>query len=256
MENLEILSHVKVSNSTKELEDVGEKLKLKKLGVVLYGNKANLLNDLFIEIGKLHRVLVSLSIRVEVPVHWDVVNDIDIDMTPPTLLESLHISGIRGLLPVGWIHQLQLLSKITLHDTLVNEYALTILGTLSSLSYLKLGYQSLDAAALTFNDGQFSNLIDLVIEDAKLRKITFGFATAPKLRKMVWSFSRMDSLTGVKNLPSLRSLELNGGRCVLDGLRNLQQDITAHHNCVSFKLNPPEEDHRSGSASAATATTC
>ncbi|CAL4986188.1 unnamed protein product [Urochloa decumbens] len=250
MENLEILSHVKVSNSAKQLTDVSEKLKLKKLGVVLHGKNAKL-NDLFIEIDKLNRFLVSLSIRVEVPVHWDVINDID--LTPPKLLESLRICGIRGLLP-GWINQLQQLSKITLRDTFLNEDALAILGTLRSLSCLRLGHQAFDAAALTINGGQFSNLIDLVIEDAKLTRITFGSVTAPKLGKMVWSFSRMDSLSGVLNLLNLRSLELNGGRCVPDGLRDLERDITAHHNRVSFKFNPPKDDHRSGNASAATAT--
>jgi hypothetical protein len=76
MENLEVLSHVKLSSNTKELKDVCEKLKLKKLGVVLHGKNTNLLIDLFIEIGKLSRVLGSLSICVEVPVHWDVINDI------------------------------------------------------------------------------------------------------------------------------------------------------------------------------------
>nr|CAB3492165.1 unnamed protein product [Digitaria exilis] len=240
MENLEILSHVRVSNSAKELKNVGDELKLKKLGVVLCGRNANL-NHLFTEIDKVNRFLVSLSIRVEVPVHWDVVDDIE--LTPPEHLESLHICGIRGLLP-GWINQLQCLSKITLRDTFLNEHALPILGTLQGLSCLRLRYQSFDVAALTFNDGQFSKLIDLAIEDSKLTRITFCSATAPKLGKMVWSFSRMDSLTGVLNLLSLRSLELNGGRCVLGGLRDLQQDITAHRNHVSLRLNPPELDRR------------
>ncbi|CAO2142617.1 unnamed protein product [Urochloa humidicola] len=251
MENLEILSHVKVSNSAKELTNIGEKLKLKKLGVVLHGKNAKL-SDLLIEIGKLHGFLVSLSIRVEVPVHWDIVNDID--LTPPKLLESMQICGVRGLFPV-WISDLQQLSKFTLRDTLLSEDALATVGTLKSLSCLRLGYQAFDAAALTFNDGQFSNLIDLVIEDAKLTRITFGFATAPKLSKMVWSFSRMDSLSGIKNLPSLRSLELYRGRYVLDRLRDLQRDITTHCNSVSFKLSPPEDSHRSGSTSAGIATT-
>ncbi|RLM69262.1 hypothetical protein C2845_PM17G14310 [Panicum miliaceum] len=158
MENLEILSHVKVSNSAKELADVGERLKLKKLGVFLHGKNTKL-NDLFIEIDKLNRFLVSLSIRVQVPVHWDVVDDIE--LTPPQFLESLHICGVRGLFP-GWFNQLQRLSKITLRDTFLNEDALAVLGTLKGLSCLRLGYQSFDAAALTFDDGQFSNLIDLL----------------------------------------------------------------------------------------------
>jgi hypothetical protein len=65
MENLEVLLCIKVSDSAKGLIGLGDKPKqLKKLGAVLYGKKANL-KDLFIQIDKSHRILRTLSIRME-----------------------------------------------------------------------------------------------------------------------------------------------------------------------------------------------
>jgi hypothetical protein len=63
MDNMEILSHVRVSNS-KELAGIVELLKLRKLGVALHG-KHTKLSVLFYQIEKLHGCLRSLSIRID-----------------------------------------------------------------------------------------------------------------------------------------------------------------------------------------------
>ncbi|CAN6181400.1 unnamed protein product [Urochloa humidicola] len=242
---LEILSHVEVSDSAKELIFVGEKLqKLRKLGVVLRGNKTSL-KDLFLQIKKLHNCLRSLSIRMERPEGtWEAI-----DLSELTLpeLQSLNICGIRGPLPhqVKGLHQL---AKITLRDTGLKVDALDILGALKGLSCLRLHYHSFAEDALTFLDRQFSCLIDLVIEDDILKSVTFAPGTAPNLKKILWIFSDMKSLSGVGNLPRLTDLNLNGGKCDQGGLTELRKDIAGG---VKFKLNTPENSQGSEQAGAA-----
>lgn len=238
MEKLEILSHVKVFDSGKELANIGDRLKqLRKLGVVLCGNKADM-KDLFLQIDKLHRCLRSLSIRMEPPGNWDTIDAVL--LTPPRLLESLRICGVRGCLPRR-IRELHQLAKITLRDTLLNEDALGILGILRGLRCLRLRYHSFAEGALTFKNEQFSNLMNLVVEDDIITNIGFDAGTAPKLTKMVWSFIHMESLSGVKNLPSLTCLELNRGTYNFSGWVELQRGIKENHNHVSCVLNPPED---------------
>ncbi|KAL6653745.1 hypothetical protein ACP70R_008672 [Stipagrostis hirtigluma subsp. patula] len=255
MKYLEILSHVKVSNSTKELIGVGDKLQhLRKLGVVLCGKKANL-DDLFLQIDKLNS-LVSLSIRVEPPVNRDAVDAAV--LTPPRSLESLHICGVRSWFPAR-IKELHQLTKITLRDTFLKDDALAVLGTLGSLLCLKLRYHAFAEATIIFRDGQFSNLMEVVIEDDNLRSIIFASGTAPKLCKMVWSFSRMECLSGVQHLSSLQFLDLNRGTCDSNGLRDLQRDINGLRDLqgdiptkVHFNLNPPEDGQGSGGITTTT----
>uniref|UniRef100_A0A0E0RBN3 Uncharacterized protein n=1 Tax=Oryza rufipogon TaxID=4529 RepID=A0A0E0RBN3_ORYRU len=243
MENLEILSRVKVSDSAKELVDIGDKLgQLKKLGVVLSGEKATL-KDLFIQVDKLHRKLQSLSIRMETSGSWDAIDAIL--LRPPRLLESLHICNITSRLPPR-IKELHQLAKITLRDTFLKEDALNILGTLRGLRSLRLRYHSFAEGALTFRSGQFNNLTDLEIRDNVLISITFAPGTALKLNKMVWCFTEMEMLSGVQNLMKLTHLELNGGICLEDGLKALEKDIAPYRSRISLKLNPPENDERSG----------
>ncbi|KAL6907849.1 hypothetical protein ACP4OV_002019 [Aristida adscensionis] len=248
MENLEILSHVKVSNGAKELINVGEKLpKLRKLGVVLSGKKANL-EFLFHEIRKFNS-LSSLSVRVEPQVNQDMADAAV--MTLPSFFESLHICGIVGWSPSS-IQELHQLTRLTLCKTFLKADALSTLGTLQGLLCLRLRYHSFEEATIIFEAAKFQALMDLVIEDENLRSIMFASGTAPRLSKIAWSFDRMNFLLGVQNLVSLQRLELNQGRCDPNGLQNLRQDIAAHHNRVHFRLGPPEDRPGSGAATATT----
>ncbi|GJN05052.1 hypothetical protein PR202_ga22650 [Eleusine coracana subsp. coracana] len=250
MDKLEILSHVKVYSSGKDLANIGDKMKkMRKLGVVLCGKKANM-KDLFHQIDELNECLVSLSIRVEPSIKWDTVDGATV--TPPRLLESLTICDVRGWLPAR-INELHRLVKITLRGTYLKEGALAILGSLGSLLRLRLRFHSFAEAALAFRNGQFGKLIELVIEDDDLRSLRFEHGTAPKLSTMVWSFTRMDSITGIKNLVSLQRLELNKGKCDSAGLEELQQDISTHCKKVRFSLNPPENNQGSEADAAVTA---
>lgn len=234
MEKLEILSRVQVSNSAKELNNIGDKLEhLKKLGVVLSGMKASLV-DLFLQVDKLHRCLRSLSIRMDPPGNWDAIDAVL--LRPPKLLESLHICSIRsGLLPR--IKELHHLAKITLRDTFLDQNALDVLSMLKGLCYLRLCYHSFAEGALLFYN--FENLMDLVIEDDIIMSVTFNYGL-DKLEKMVWSFIHMEKLSGVRRLHGLTHLEFKGGTCNPQNLEKLKRKVGEHSNGVTFTLKLPQ----------------
>ncbi|CAL4979015.1 unnamed protein product [Urochloa decumbens] len=238
MTNLEVLSHVKVSNNAKELREAARKLPLlRKLGVVLCGKRHNNLENIFNEIKQqFNGCFASLSMRVEPRGNWGMNSAAPLPL--PSCLKSLRICGITGWLPSS-IGELRQLTKITLRETSLSKDVLPILGALEGLVCLRLLYHSLQEVAAVFNAGQFRSLKDLVVEDDMIQSISFDTGTSPMLGKMVWSFHHMNSLKGVQNLPSLRYLELNRGTYEPDGLRNLQQDIIP--NRVHLSLNPPEE---------------
>jgi hypothetical protein len=245
MTSLEVLSHVKVSNSAKELREAARNSpRLRKLGVVLSGKRHNNLVNIFDEIKQSNTCLASLSIRAEPRGGDRVVRApavaVAVALALPSCLKSLRVCGVVGWLPSS-IRELRQLTKITLRQTLLSEVALPILGALEGLVCLRLLYHSLVEVAPVFEAGQFRSLQDLVVEDDAIKSISFAAGTAPMLGKIVWSFKHMNSLFGVQNLPSLRYLELKRGTYESDGLRNLRQDIPNH---VNFILNPPEEVQR------------
>lgn len=249
MEKLEILSRVRVTDSAKELINIGDKLEhLKKLGVVLSGKKASL-KDLFLQIEKLNQCLLSLSIRMEPPGNWDAADIIL--LRPPKHLESLHICSIRRGLPPR-IKELHHLAKITLRDTFLKQDGLSVLGMLPKLRYLGLFYHSFEEGTITFGEfGRgwiymnfenpfFNNLTDIAIEDDTITSVTLN--RLPKLEKMTWSFKYMESLSGVQNLASLTHLVLNGGSHNEEGLQKLQRDIdrNCNRNGINFKIDAPQ----------------
>ena len=216
---------------------------LRKLGVVLpAGRRHGILENILDEIRQFSRCFNSLSIRMESRGSQQAraAAAAAVALALPSYLKSLRICGIVGWSPSS-IRDLHLLTKITLRETSLSEGALPILGALQGLACLRLLYHSLVEVTPVFEAGQFRSLMDLVVEDDRINKITFEPGTSPKLGKMVWSFSHMNSPSGVQNLPSLRYLELNRGTYESDGLRKLQGDIPNH---VNLSLNPPEEGQR------------
>uniref|UniRef100_A0A0D9YCA8 Uncharacterized protein n=1 Tax=Oryza glumipatula TaxID=40148 RepID=A0A0D9YCA8_9ORYZ len=245
MDKLEILSHVRVYDSGKELANVGEKMKqLRKLGIVMCGGSRTNPENLFVQINELHGCLRSLSIRMEPVGSWS--------SNEPVIMR---ICGIRGWLPRR-IKELGNLAKVTLRDTLLDEDALGVLGTLKGLRCLRLRYRSFFAGALTFVSGSFPFLTDLVVEDNMLTTFIFRLGASPKLANIVWSFKQMESLTGIKNLGSLKRIELNclAENGVTNEYRPLQQEIKEHPNkptLVCQLHNPSVDDQAVRAACAA-----
>lgn len=208
MTNMEVLSHVKVSNGAEELLHI-RNLKLKKLGVILYGKRSNM-KYLFNQIEKMDKCLRSLSIWIEGPSNDDHADDPMLSLlSPPKFLQSLSISGTGALL-TRWIGKLGQLSKLSLRETCLSDNDFVILGNLGCLCYLRLRYVSFEGSVLTFTNGAFMNLIILDIEDKEIRKLIFQYGATPKLEKLVWSCKCMESPEGLEDLQSLREFELNG----------------------------------------------
>uniref|UniRef100_A0A0E0AKV7 Uncharacterized protein n=1 Tax=Oryza glumipatula TaxID=40148 RepID=A0A0E0AKV7_9ORYZ len=248
MEKMEILSRVKVSNSAKELNNIGDKLEhLKKLGVVLSGKKASL-TDLFLQVDKLHRYLRSLSIQMDPPGNWDSIDVIL--LRPPKLLESLHICSIRSGLPPR-IKELHQLAKITLRDTFLNQGALDVLNMLKGLRYLRLCYHSFAEGSLRFVN--FENLVDLIIEDDIIMSVAFNY-DLDKLEKIAWSFSHMEKFSGVRKLRTLTDLKLNGGTYNTQNLEKLRRKVNEDSDRICFHAQSTENGQGSRVVGAAPPT--
>jgi len=92
------------------------------------------------------------------------------------------------------------------------DNAIRILSELISLRCLRLWSKSYTEMRLTFKHGEFQNLKYLAVEGSDITTIHFENEAAPKLEKIVWAFTntKMVLLSGVKGLPRLKEVELNG----------------------------------------------
>ncbi|WVZ50382.1 hypothetical protein U9M48_001640, partial [Paspalum notatum var. saurae] len=241
MKNLEELSHVDVSSNIDDLADIGQLLQLRKLGVVLQGRKSSL-SLLYHQIEKLCASLCSLSIRVSTA--KDVTATTEVMSTlasPPELLQTLNISGIIGRLP-NWIEKLDKLAKITLRNTHLGEDAIFIIENLRLLQFLMLRSKSYTKSKLIIRKDKFQSLKALVVEGEDITDISFGEGAAPKLERVVWSFTRMQTLSGIERLLKLKDVQLNG-ECIPDSVKDA---IEKHLNPPILENNQPDETAISG----------
>uniref|UniRef100_A0A0D9X5R5 Uncharacterized protein n=1 Tax=Leersia perrieri TaxID=77586 RepID=A0A0D9X5R5_9ORYZ len=240
MKDMEILSHVLVSNSDGELAGIAQLLKLRKLGVVLHGENAKLA-DLLNQIKKLCSCLRSLSIRIDqqlAPVVDGENHDqgvVDAALTPvPDFIKSLNISGLTSGLP-QLIEQLNQLTKLTLTKTYLRKEDLHILGKLGCLRSLMLQQKSYTESDLAFEKEEFGTLSFLLVGSSNVTTISFADGAAPKLQRVVWSFpSIVPCLSGVGYLHELKEFELNGD-CSPDQVRDA---LEGHINLARFRHNP------------------
>ncbi|KAK3119040.1 hypothetical protein QOZ80_9BG0712730 [Eleusine coracana subsp. coracana] len=194
----QVLCHVEVSHNT-ELDEISHLQQLRKLGVVLNGKDVDL-KHLLGTINELSSCLRSLSIRIKElpPPYW--VEGLHMPdplfKRPPKFLESLSICGLRNELPY-WIQELHQLVKITLSETFLTENALRTLGQLKGLRCLRLRHNSFVATKLAFGVSEFRNLKFLVVEPTHITNISFSRKAVPKLEKIVWSFSHIQSISGI-----------------------------------------------------------
>lgn len=104
------------------------------------------------------------------------------------------------------------IAKVTLHDTLLNQDDLQVLAKKPNLRCLELLDSSYNGSELTFNKDEFPKLTVLIVDCSVIDSITFADGAAPKMEKITWTFSSMESLSGIKNLPKLNMLKLFGDR--------------------------------------------
>jgi disease resistance protein RPM1 len=239
MVDLQILYHV-VSKSADELMEVGRLQQLRKLGVVLHGREVRLSHFLRV-IERLNECLRSLSVKFElVNSETPDLNMGNMAFSPPKLLESLNINGNITGLP-SWVKDLRQLVKVTLCGTSLMNNAIRMLGGLSSLRCLRLLHKSYIEMRLTFMDGEFPNLKYLIVEGSVITTIHFRNGAAPKLEKIVWAFEKMVSLSGIKGLPCLKEIELNGNcdPCkIIEALAEHRNHPVVIHKAVNETLVP------------------
>jgi Leucine-rich repeat (LRR) protein len=234
MTELQVLSDVAVSGSSDEMIGIANLIQLRKLGVVLQDPQDQVFRHLYHAIGKVSRSLRALSI-------WIIAHNknagVDMEQTvviPPIYLQTLEISGLISGFP-AWVANLRELTKLTLHKTHFTADDIKILGSLSTLCYLRLWKDSCseNLKTLTFSEGKFINLQFLIIECSNMTAISFGGKATPKLKKIVWSSTGSQSLTGIELLPSLKLLKLTGHF----DLERVKQAIAANRNGPILETN-------------------
>uniref|UniRef100_A0A0D9XUZ3 NB-ARC domain-containing protein n=1 Tax=Leersia perrieri TaxID=77586 RepID=A0A0D9XUZ3_9ORYZ len=212
MTNIEVLSHVDVSNRADEVMCLGQLLKLRKLGIVLTAKEASLMKYVFSQIDRHKSSLRSLSITIDssdggVSSSYNLADSYM--LSPPRFLQTLSINGSRGRLP-HWVAGLQQHAKITLCETYLTGDAVQVLGKLHGLQYLRFMTGALTERTIKFIGGEFSILLYLLLQQSYIISVIFDHGTAPKLERVVFDVVTMISLHGIQHLPSLKEVRITG----------------------------------------------
>ncbi|EEE52513.1 hypothetical protein OsJ_34719 [Oryza sativa Japonica Group] len=136
------------------------------------------------------------------------------------LLQTLSISGLHQLV------------KITLRETYLTGDALYVLGNLRSLRCLRFLPKALAEGIIKFSAGEFSNLVHLFFQEDYIISVIFDHETAPRLETVVFDVKIITSLHGIRNLPSLKDLQIKGE---LRGEQAVQQAIADHPNSPDYE---------------------
>lgn len=205
------MSYVDVSHRADEVMCIGRMLKLTKLGIVVTGKEASYL---------MKYVFRSLSIRIQGGESSSYNLADSYMLSPPRLLQTLSISGLHQLV------------KITLRETYLTGDALYVLGNLRSLRCLRFLPKALAEGIIKFSAGEFSNLVHLFFQEDYIISVIFDHETAPRLETVVFDVKIITSLHGIRNLPSLKDLQIKGE---LRGEQAVQQAIADHPNSPDYE---------------------
>ncbi|XP_066360226.1 uncharacterized protein [Miscanthus floridulus] len=156
-------------------------------------------------------------------------------------LNEVELNGDKFLLT--FFSNASHITKMTLRDTHLKQEDIHELGKKQkSLRCLVLSDNSYDESQLTFNE--FPMLDHLIVKCHNISSISFTDETAaPKLLRIVWSFSEMKSLDGISNLPKLKEIECSGEHVPY----RVRKEITAHEGKpVLTHKRPPQQSQATG----------
>ncbi|CAO2163847.1 unnamed protein product [Urochloa humidicola] len=159
------------------------------------------------------------------------------------------ISGVEGLLKLREIelnnknllplfNNAKQITRMILRGTLLDQGDIQTLGKKPNLRYLVLLDMSCRGYQITLNKDEFPKLNVLIVDSPNITRINFNSESALKLEKIVWTFTCIESLDGINNLPKLKELELNGGPVpseVEDAINKLNTRLGFY-----FRYNKPE----------------
>ncbi|XP_062230625.1 uncharacterized protein LOC133928346 [Phragmites australis] len=156
-------------------------------------------------------------------------------------LEELELKNNSRLL--SFFDMDKQITKVTLQDTFLRQGDIQILAKKPNMRCLVLLDKSYVESKLTFNESDFPKLNLLIVYCSAITNINFTSGSAPMLEKIDWSFTNMESLSGICNLPRLKELELTG-----DYVPNeVEEEIKKHGDRYYFKHRKPEnQDQATG----------
>jgi hypothetical protein len=153
-------------------------------------------------------------------------------------LKEVDLKGDKFLLSFFW--NANHIAKMTLRDTQLKQEDIHILGKKPNLRCLALSDKSCDESQLTFNEDEFPMLDHLIVECHNISSISFTHeSAAPKLERIVWSFSEMKSPSGIINLLKLKEIECSGEHVPYQ----VRKEIAAHKGkpVVLTHKRPPQQ---------------
>ncbi|KAM3206966.1 hypothetical protein ACQJBY_062260 [Aegilops geniculata] len=133
-------------------------------------------------------------------------------------------------------------SKVTLCSTKLSEDDLKMFAKIRYMRCLVLKEKASVESQIKFNKDEFPSLNLLIVDGSAITKIEFASGSAPKLEKIIWSFTRgtVGSLSGIGNLPKLKELEFNGELIPVE----LKEAINKHKNKPNLIHNKPENQYQ------------
>ncbi|CAN6373351.1 unnamed protein product [Urochloa humidicola] len=146
-----------------------------------------------------------------------------IGVTNLSKLKEIELKG--GKLLLSSFDNANQIAKVTLHDTQLKKDGLkNFIMKKPNLRCLVLSENSYDESQITFDKDEFPKLEHLIVKCSNIKSIIFTDSSAPNLEKIIWTFTEMESLSGINYLPKLQELELDGEIVP----RQVSKDIIAH----------------------------
>ncbi|KAM3206504.1 hypothetical protein ACQJBY_061928 [Aegilops geniculata] len=242
---LQVLEAVDVRRtSSKVITELGELMRLSKLGVVTTRATEQKCKILFEAIEKLSSLR---SLHVETDQWTGKIDWLRSVSSPPPLMRSLKLVGFLGEMP-DWIGSLMHLVKIYLERSELKEgKTMELLGTLPNLMLLVLRWGAYAGEKLVFAEGAFQNLRKLDLYScSRLREVRFEEGTSPHMEKLQFGGCRLESgIIGVLHLPKLTEISLEGGGKVAR-LGALQDELDARPNHPVLRLRYDWSEHDLG----------